>query len=225
MYNVGADGDRQAFPLAWKALKRPYHLVQTAPASAGYRTPAATAGSTAAAAAAAAAAVAEAKQRGGLWCGATEVQHDLSGRPLFLHRTMDKLNKRAVRPAGAAPDAPRVVPWETVHRWTSGEVGVWGETRVEYGCKPRSTVWLAGCARSLPCLLPPPPPPPPSLLPLLLQPQEGQSWADWHCVHHWLLQEHERRGLRAVLRGHRVGGKPQRSSRGCTGPPATLALI
>ena len=37
MYNVGADGDRQAFPVAWKALSRPYHLVVTAPASAGYR--------------------------------------------------------------------------------------------------------------------------------------------------------------------------------------------
>lgn len=141
LYNVGADGDRQAFPLAWKALKRPFHLVATAPASAGYRVKTS-------------ADIVTPKLRNqehtaarGLWCGATEVQHDLRGRPLFLHRNMDKLNKRAVRPAGAAADAPRVVPWETVYHWSNHEVGVWGETRVEYGCKPRSTLWLAGCVR------------------------------------------------------------------------------
>ena len=38
----------------------------------------------------------------------------------------------------------RVPRWETVYHWVSGEVGVWGEVRVEYGCKPRATVWLAG---------------------------------------------------------------------------------
>ena len=138
MYNVGADGDRQAFPVAWKALRRPYHLVMTAPASAGYRAEDSETewarnsrqGSAAAR---------------GLWCGATEVQHDLHGRPLFLHRSMDKLNKRAVRPAGAAANAPRVTPWKTVHHWSNNEIGVWGETRVEYGCAPRSTLWLAGC--------------------------------------------------------------------------------
>ena len=138
MYNVGADGDRQAFPLAWKALKRPYHLVRTAPASAGYRIDATGAPTST-----------KTQQPwdavDGLWCGATEVQHDLRGRPLFLHRNMDKLNKRAVRPAGVAVDAPRVMPWKTVYHWSDHEVGVWGETRLEYGCNPRSTLWLAGC--------------------------------------------------------------------------------
>ena len=29
----------------------------------------------------------------GCWCGFGMVQHDIAGRPLFLHRTMDKLHK------------------------------------------------------------------------------------------------------------------------------------
>ena len=147
MYNVGADGDRQAFPVAWKALSRPYHLVVTAPASAGYRV---AEGGAETELGARKGRQGGAAARGGLWCGATEVQHDLHGRPLFLHRTMDKLNKRSVRPAGAAPNAPRVTPWKTVQHWSSNEVGVWGETRVEYGCTPRSTLWLAGCVALLP---------------------------------------------------------------------------
>ncbi len=158
MYNVGADGDRQVFPIAWKALQRPYHLVGTAPASAGYRAEASTGtGAT------------NPQQQGrtaarGLWCGATELQHDLRGRPLFLHRSMDKLNKRAVRSAGAAEDAPRVTPWKTVYHWSNHEVGVWGETRLEYGCSPRSTLWLAGCVTHFFTRSPPPLPPPLLLL-------------------------------------------------------------
>lgn len=81
---------------------------------------------------------------GGVWCGFTMVQHDLEGRALFLHRNLDKLNKRAVRPVGDGGKVSRVPRWETVYHWVSGEVGVWGEVRVEYGCKPRATVWLAG---------------------------------------------------------------------------------
>ena len=72
-----------------------------------------------------------------------------------MHRNMDKLNKKATQPAteltAAAADGKggskkrRVQRWETVYGWSDGKVGVWGETRVEYGCKPnRNTVWLAG---------------------------------------------------------------------------------
>ena len=149
VYNVGADGDRQVFPLAWKALHRTYHLIETAPASAGYR-------------------AAAAAGKLGVWCGATEVQHDLEGRAMFLHRNMDKLNQRATQPRleleqtfaetdghhGMKADEDkavgkkhmgRVQRWETVYGWNDRKVGVWGETRVEYGCKPnRNTVWLAG---------------------------------------------------------------------------------
>ena len=33
LYSFGADGDREAFPVCWKALRQPYHIVATAPAS------------------------------------------------------------------------------------------------------------------------------------------------------------------------------------------------
>lgn len=98
------------------------------------------------------------------------VQHDVTGRPLFLHRNLDKLTQTATKHANGTNMSSTPPPrWEAVHHWASGHVGVWGEVRIvrpcvsffthtfpfhdyfhaqDYECVPHATVFLAGDTRT-----------------------------------------------------------------------------
>ena len=95
-------GDKDTFRLAWLALQRPFRMVPTLPAAAGY------------------------VGASGDFYGTTMVQHDLAGGPLFLHCNLEKIGGCVDRQRGdrrwqRVQHGGGTVSWTTGGRWTGPE--------------------------------------------------------------------------------------------------------